>query len=144
MESSRISFFNENTGYKLRKIKKVRKWLSDAIYAEGKTYGEISLIFCDDTYLHGMNIKFLNHDTLTDVITFDYNEGNKISGDIFISIERVKENATLFSKSQTDELHRVMLHGVLHLCGYKDKTKNDSKIMREKENWALSEYSKTL
>lgn len=140
MESSRISFFNENTGYKLRKIKKVRKWLSDAIYAEGKTYGEISLIFCDDAYLHGMNIKFLNHDTLTDVITFDYNEGNKISGDIFISIERVKENAALFSKSQTDELHRVMLHGVLHLCGYKDKTRRDVAVMRQKEEQYLARF----
>ena len=140
MESSRISFFNENTSYKLRKIKKVRKWLSDAIYAEGKTYGEISLIFCDDAYLHGMNIKFLNHDTLTDVITFDYNEGNKISGDIFISIERVKENAALFSKSQTDELHRVMLHGVLHLCGYKDKTRRDVAVMRQKEEQYLARF----
>ncbi len=138
MELSRISFYNENTGFRLRKIKKARKWLSDTIYTEGKNYGEISIIFCDDAYLHGMNVKFLDHDTLTDVITFDYNEGNQISGDIFISIERVKENAVLFSKSFTDELNRVMLHGVLHLCGYKDKTKRDVAVMRQKEEEYLA------
>jgi rRNA maturation RNase YbeY len=138
MELSRISFYNENTGFRLRKIKKARKWLSDTIYTEGKNYGEISIIFCDDACLHGMNVKFLDHDTLTDVITFDYNEGNQISGDIFISIERVKENAVLFSKSFTDELNRVMLHGVLHLCGYKDKTKRDVAIMRQKEEEYLA------
>ncbi|PKO99913.1 MAG: rRNA maturation RNase YbeY [Bacteroidetes bacterium HGW-Bacteroidetes-9] len=138
MELSRISFYNENTGFRLRKIKKARKWLSDTIYTEGKNYGEISIIFCDDAYLHEMNVKFLDHDTLTDVITFDYNEGNQISGDIFISIERVKENTALFSKSFTDELNRVMLHGVLHLCGYKDKTKRDVAIMRQKEEEYLA------
>lgn len=140
MELSRINFYNENTRFRLRNIKKARKWLSDSIKAEGKTLGEISIIFCNDKYLHEMNIKFLDHDTLTDVITFDYNEGNQISGDIFISIERVKENTALFSKSQTEELHRVMLHGVLHLCGYKDKTKRDVAVMRQKEEEYLSRF----
>ena len=86
----------------------------------------------------------MQHDTLTDVITFDYSEEDFIQGDIFISTERVQDNAKDFDVDFNSELRRVIAHGVLHLCGYKDKTKNDSKIMREKENWALSEYSKTL
>ena len=91
-----------------------------------------------------LNQQYLQHDTLTDVITFDYSEEDFIQGDIFISTERVQDNAKDFDVDFNTELRRVIAHGVLHLCGYKDKTKVDSKIMREKENWALSEYSKTI
>ncbi len=98
----------------------------------------INVIFCDDSFLLEMNIKYLNHDTLTDIITFDYNEGSAISGDIFISIERVRENAGIFSKSFAEELHRVIIHGVLHLCGYKDKSRKDQVVMRMKEETYLA------
>lgn len=133
MSQSGIGFFNENTSFRLRNKKSIRAWISDAVIKEGKIPGEISVIFCNDSFLLDMNIKYLNHDTFTDIITFEYNEGQLISGDIFISIERVKENARLFSKSINDELYRVIIHGVLHLCGYKDKTTKDTATMRQKE-----------
>jgi probable rRNA maturation factor len=144
MPSSRISFFNENIHFKPKKIKEIRVWLNDTITSEGLIPGEINFIYSDDTYLHEMNLKYLAHDTLTDVITFDYREENIISGDIFISVEQVKENAQIFLKSFNDELHRVMVHGVLHLCGYKDKTAKDSAIMRQKEEHYLSALSLIL
>ncbi len=133
MSQSGIRFFNENTSFRLRNKKSIRAWISDAVINEGKIPGEISVIFCNDSFLLDMNIRYLNHDTLTDIITFEYNEGLLISGDIFISIERVKENARLFSKSFNDELHRVIIHGMLHLCGYKDKTMKDTATMRRME-----------
>lgn len=133
MSQSGIGFFNEDINFRLRSKKKIRTWISNAVINEGKIPGEISVIFCNDSFLLSMNNKYLNHDTLTDIITFEYNEGRLISGDIFISIERVKENARLFSKSLNDELHRVIIHGVLHLCGYKDKTMIDTATMRQKE-----------
>lgn len=143
MAYSTIGFFKENTGFRLKNIRKIRKWLSEAIEAEGKSAGEISIIFCDDNYLLEMNLKYLSHNTLTDVITFDYSEGNSISGDIFISIERVRENAVIFSKHPEEEIHRVMVHGILHLCGYKDKTKKDSALMRQKEETYLARLPQT-
>jgi rRNA maturation RNase YbeY len=133
MSQSGIAFFTENIHFRLRNKKHIRAWISDAVINEGKIPGEISVIFCNDSFLLDMNIRYLNHDTLTDIITFEYSEGPLISGDIFISIERVKENARLFSKSFNDELHRVIIHGVLHLCGYKDKTTKDTATMRKKE-----------
>ncbi|MBK6347038.1 MAG: rRNA maturation RNase YbeY [Bacteroidales bacterium] len=138
MASSNIGFFTENSGFRPKNVKKIREWLLAVIHAEGKSVGEISFIFCDDNYLHEMNLKYLSHDTLTDVITFDYSEGSILSGDVFISIERVRENAVNFMKPLNDEIHRVMVHGVLHLCGYKDKTKKDSAIMRGKEETYLA------
>lgn len=132
-----IHFFNEDISFHLREIRKKRAWFIRSIESERKVAGEINFIFCSDDYLLRMNIGYLNHDTLTDVITFDYTEGNTISGDIFISIPRVKENASIFSRSFNNELDRVMVHGVLHLCGYKDKTPANEKQMRLKEDEKL-------
>lgn len=109
-------------------------WLEKIIKTEKKSLGEISYIFCDDDYLLEINIKHLNHDDYTDIITFNYNEEDVISGDIFISTERVEENAKTYDVSFEEELLRVMAHGVLHLIGYNDKTNEESIIMREKEN----------
>ena len=133
----RIHFFNEDITFRLKGIKEIRAWLIRSIESEGKSVGDINFIFCNDDYLHKMNLEYLNHDTLTDVITFDYTEGDIISGDIFISIPRVKENAILLSIPFPDELDRVMVHGILHLCGYKDKTARDEKLMRSKEDQKL-------
>ncbi len=133
----KIGFYSEDVPFRLSDIRIKRQWLEKVIESEGKIAGEISYIFCSDDYLYKMNVQYLNHDTLTDVITFDYTEANKISGDIFISIPRVEENASDFGKTFADELNRVMVHGILHLCGYKDKTTKDEKIMRLKEDEKL-------
>jgi probable rRNA maturation factor len=109
-------------------------WISNTILSENKDEGEINYIFCDDEYLHKINVDYLDHDTLTDIISFDYTVGNEINGDIFISIERVKENAIDFAVSFEEELRRVMIHGILHYCGYKDKTPQDEVVMRQKED----------
>ncbi len=135
--ASKIGFYSEDVPFRLSDIRIKRLWLEKVIESEDKIAGEISYIFCSDDYLYKMNVQYLNHDTLTDVITFDYTEANKISGDIFISIPRVEENASEFGKTFADELNRVMVHGILHLCGYKDKTTKDEKIMRLKEDEKL-------
>lgn len=111
------------------------------IASEGFSLGDLQYIFCDDNYLLQLNIKYLNHDTLTDIITFNYNIGKQINGEVYISIERVKENAQTFQVSFENELTRVMGHGVLHLCGYKDKTKSQQLEMRNKENEFLQLFS---
>jgi len=126
--------FNYETSFELKDENQYEEWLSRVIESEDKTEGEINYIFCDDEYLLKKNIEFLDHDTLTDIISFDYTMGNLLSGDIFISVERVKENAGEFNVSFDDELKRVMAHGVLHYCGYKDKSEDDSAIMRSKED----------
>ena len=108
---------------------------------EGKQAGDINYIFCDDTYLHNINVTYLQHDTLTDIITFDYNEGEVVHSDIYISVERVRENAGIFGVNFEDELLRVLAHGLLHLCGYKDKTEADSAMMRTKEEEAMKLYN---
>jgi len=118
--------------------KKVKNWIVKAILNENLKEGEVNYIFCDDNYLSELNIKYLKHNTLTDIISFDYTIGKIISGDIFISIERVKENAEMFNTKYVDELHRVMIHGVLHYCGYKDKTDEEKTQMRAKEDYYLS------
>ncbi len=109
------------------------EWISAIIASESKKEGDINYIFCDDEYLLKLNEEYLNHDTLTDIISFDYSVGNELHGDIFISIERVRENASDFEVAFENELKRVMAHGVLHYCGYKDKTETDIQIMRSKE-----------
>ena len=119
-------------------LKNSVNWLKKVIVTENKKPGEIVFVFCNDTYLLEKNIQFLKHDTLTDVITFDYCEGNKISGDILISIDRVQENAEIFETVFLTELDRVMVHGLLHLLGYKDKTKKDAALIRSKEDFYLS------
>ncbi len=126
--------FNYETEFQLDNEEKYQDWLSSVIDSEGKEEGEINYIFCDDDYLYEINVQYLEHETLTDIISFDYTLGNLISGDIFISIERVKDNAKDFGVTFDEELKRVMVHGVLHYCGYKDKTEDDEKLMRTKED----------
>jgi len=112
---------------------KYEDWISRIIESEGFDEGEINYIFCDDEYLHKINVEYLDHDTLTDIISFDYTVGNLVQGDIFISIERVQDNANDFNVSFDEELKRVLSHGVLHYCGYKDKSPKDEALMRSKE-----------
>tara|TARA_B100001142_G_scaffold330012_1_gene395629 strand:- start:2541 stop:2945 length:405 start_codon:yes stop_codon:yes gene_type:complete len=119
-------------------LKNSIQWIKKVIDLENKILGDIVFVFCNDTYLLSKNIQFLNHNTLTDVITFDYCTKNKITGDILISLDRVKENSTIFKVKFLNELDRVMVHGLLHLLGYKDKTKKDAEIMKSKENFYLS------
>lgn len=118
-------------------------WISKVCITENYNLGDISLIFCSDEYLLDMNRTHLDHDYYTDIITFDYTDNQIVSGDLFISIDRVRENATDFSVSFEHELYRVIIHGVLHLCGYKDKSDDEEKLMRTKENNALSLISFT-
>ena len=126
--------FNYETKFKLDKAKLVSKWLTKVIHSENKTEGDVNFIFCADAFLLNINQKYLNHDTLTDIISFDYSVGNELHGDVFISIERVRENAKEFKVSFNDELKRVMAHGILHYCGYKDKTPKEKSLMRIKED----------
>ena len=126
--------FNSETSFTLKNQKKLLKWISDVISSEGLQVGEINYIFCDDSYLNKINQEFLNHDTFTDIISFDYTLGKEVGGDIFISIERVLENAEKFNEVFENELYRVMIHGVLHFMGYKDKTKKEKTLMRTKED----------
>lgn len=130
--------YNFETAFLLNKKDQITVWIKNVISKEGFDCGEINYIFCDDDYLLKLNIEFLDHDTLTDIISFDYTMGNLISGDIYISIPRVKENADLFNTSFENELHRVIIHGVLHYCGYKDKSSDQKLIMRRKEDEYLN------
>jgi len=133
-----IHFFSEDTDFQPKQRAAIRHWIKDSAAAEGFRTGEISLIFCSDTYLLDINKQYLNHNTLTDIVTFDNSDtGGLIAGDIFISIDRVRENATKFGVEERDELHRVIIHGVLHLCGYGDKKKEEKARMTEKENFYL-------
>ena len=125
--------FNYETDFQLENESDYEQWIDAVIESEGKEPGEINYIFCDDEYLHNINMQYLNHDTLTDIISFDYCIGNLISGDIFVSIERVQDNAKDYEVSFNEELLRVLAHGVLHYCGYKDKTENEALLMRTKE-----------
>ena len=118
-------------------------WISKVCVDENYNLGDISLIFCSDEYLLDMNRTHLDHDYYTDIITFDYTDNQIVSGDLFISIDRVRDNANDFNVSFEHELHRVIIHGVLHLCGYKDKSDDEEKLMRTKENNALSLISFT-
>jgi probable rRNA maturation factor len=126
--------FNYETDFTLDNEEAIATWLTKVIISENKKEGEINYIFCDDEYLHKINLEYLNHDTLTDIISFDYTVGNELNGDIFVSIERVKENAIDFNVSFDDELKRVLVHGILHYCGYKDKGEADELLMRSKED----------
>ncbi len=131
----RISFFEEDIQYNLKDKLKVKRWIKDTIEAEGYQLDELTYIFCSDAYLLQINQQYLNHDTYTDIITFDNSvEKGIITGDIFISIERIRENAAKFNQSVVDELHRVIIHGTLHLLGYKDKSPVDRKNMTQMED----------
>ncbi|SUX47286.1 rRNA maturation RNase YbeY [Chryseobacterium indoltheticum] len=133
-----IQFFYENlpesvnTDYTL--------WLKDIIVSEGKKLGEINYIFCDDEYLLKVNQDYLQHDYYTDIITFDYVKGKTISGEIFVSLQRISDNASTLSKNYEEELRRVLAHGILHLCGYKDKTEEEEQLMRSKEDFYIAKY----
>ena len=126
---------------KLSNTEDLNLWINNVIKEEEKIIGELVYVFCNDEYLLKKNIQFLNHNTLTDVITFDYSGDKIISGDILISTERVVENAKIFNVNYLTELHRVMVHGLLHLLGYKDKHKKDENTMREKENYYLNKFT---
>ena len=130
--------FNNEIEFALENQDNLVNWISQTIEKEKFKLGELNYIFCSDDQLLKRNSEFLNHDTYTDIISFDYTMGKLISGDIFISIDRVTENAKTFNTSFQDELNRVMIHGVLHYCGYKDKTDDDKSLMRSKEDYYLS------
>ena len=125
--------FNYETDFELENEAQYEDWISRIIESEGFNEGEINYIFCDDDYLHKINVEYLDHDTLTDIISFDYTVGNLIQGDIFVSVERVQDNAKDFNVSFEEELKRVLSHGVLHYCGYNDKSLEDEALMRSKE-----------
>jgi len=125
--------FNYETDFELSDEAVYEKWLSEVILSEGKTEGDINYVFCDDDYLHKINVEYLQHDTLTDIISFDYSVGNELHGDIFVSVERVADNAKDFEVSFGEELKRVLVHGILHYCGYKDKSETEAQLMRQKE-----------
>ena len=132
--------FNYETEFTLENEEAISGWISNVIKSENKKEGEINYIFCDDDYLLEINKEHLQHDYYTDIISFDYTVGNEINGDLFISVDRVKENAQEFNVSFDDELKRVIVHGVLHYCGYKDKSEVDELLMRSKEDEKLAMF----
>ena len=141
-----VSFNNGDVVFKLKNKTLLKQWISSVVAKKKRKAGEISFVFCSDEYLLGINKKFLNHDTYTDIITFDYSKGDlktAVSGEIYISVERVGENAKKFSKTLEDELHRVIIHGILHLLGYMDKTKAAKAEMTKQENNSLRSLKKS-
>lgn len=133
-----VSYFSEDINFTLKGKLLNNRWLKMVVESEIKKMGAISIIFCSDNYILDVNMKYLQHDYFTDIITFDYCEGNTISGDLFISIDSVRENAIFYCSEFDDELDRVMVHGVLHLIGYDDHSDQDVALMREKENYYIS------
>ncbi|KFC24219.1 rRNA maturation RNase YbeY [Chryseobacterium sp. FH1] len=135
-----INYFFENID--LKKIdSNISIWLEDLILSENKKLGDINYIFCDDEYLLKVNQDYLDHDYYTDIITFDYVKGKTISGDIFVSLPRILDNASTLSQDSEKEFRRVLAHGILHLCGYKDKTEEEESTMRQKEDFYITRYS---
>jgi rRNA maturation RNase YbeY len=129
--------FNYETKFQLEDERAITLWISKVITSEGFEEGDVNYIFCGDEFLHKLNVEFLNHDDLTDIISFDNTVGKVLQGDVYISVERVADNAQKFEVSFAEELSRVMVHGILHYCGYKDKSETDAKKMRERENHYL-------
>lgn len=140
-----IQFFAEDIDFTLKGKQQVREWIDEAIKEEGfRRIAELNFIFCSDRYLLELNQQYLQHDTFTDIITFDNSEQEGvIAGDIFISIERVRENAQKFSVPEEQELRRIMIHGVLHLCGYHDKKAEEKKLMTNKEDHFLQKWGQS-
>ncbi|MEM0541525.1 rRNA maturation RNase YbeY [Flavobacterium sp. j3] len=132
--------FNYETEFSIANECDYFDWLTKVIISESRKEGEINYIFCDDDYLVQINQQYLEHDTLTDIISFDYSIGKELHGDIFISVERVAENASDFKVGFEEELRRVMVHGVLHYCGYKDKSREDELVMRQKEEEKMAMF----
>jgi rRNA maturation RNase YbeY len=141
MQNEHISFFSEAIDFTLSEKESYSSWVDSLIQHHNKLTGEISYIFCSDDYLHNINVEHLNHDTYTDIITFDYTHGGIVSGDIFISIDRVRDNAITYNVEFLHELQRVMAHGILHLIGFKDKTDQEKQLMRQEENTAILLFS---
>lgn len=139
-----IRYYNENVTFNLSGKRFNNRWLRAVAQSENFSLGNISIIYCSDSYILGMNAKFLKHDYYTDIITFDYSEGKVLSGDLFISIDSVKDNASNFGATFENELNRVMVHGILHLIGYDDHTGAEQKMMRLKENEYLALREKML
>lgn len=137
-----VSFQNQEIKFTLPEKGKIKSWIKSVIESEKKKQGAINFVFTSDEEVLKTNIQFLKHNTYTDIITFDYCDGKTINGDIIISVERVEENAKKFEVDFAEELKRVIIHGVLHLCGYKDKSEKDIAMMRNKENLALKKYPK--
>lgn len=133
-----ISYFNENIEFNFKGKALNNRWLRMVAGSEVRKIGDISIIFCSDNYILDVNMRYLQHDYFTDIITFDYCEGDRLSGDLFISIDSVRENALFYGVEFDDELNRVMVHGLLHLIGYDDHTEEEQKVMREKEDYYLS------
>ncbi len=138
-----VSYFTQDTSFVFKGKRLNNSWLKMVAGSEIRRLGDLSIIFCSDNYILDVNMKYLSHDYFTDIITFDYCEGKTLSGDLFISIDSVRENASFYGSEFSDELNRVIVHGLLHLIGYDDHNENDRKIMREKENYYL-EIRKTL
>ena len=137
MKGSNISFYSVGT-FSLKTEAEVAACIKAITAEELREVGDITFVFCDDNHLHKINKEFLDHDTYTDIITFDYSVGNEIISEIYVSTDRVEENAKKYKQTFENEIHRVMIHGVLHLCGYNDKLAKERKIMRDKENHYLS------
>lgn len=133
-----IRYFSEDVKFDLKLKAAHNRWIKLTAESEIRRLGDINVIFCSDNYILDVNMKYLQHDYFTDIITFDYCSGNMISGDLFISIDSVKENAGYYGTDFKDELDRVIIHGILHLIGFDDHSEEDQKIMREKENYYLS------
>lgn len=133
-----IRYFNEDTKFDFRQRLSNNRWLKFVAGSELKTLGNVNIIFCSDNYILDVNMQYLQHDYFTDIITFDYCEGKVLSGDLFISIDSVRENASFFGTEFKDELNRVIVHGLLHLIGYDDHSEEDIKVMRSKEDYYLS------
>lgn len=136
-EDNPVRFFSEDIAFELGRPAEISAWLQEVIAGEKCKLHGLSFIFCSDEYLYRLNVDFLEHDTYTDVITFPYAEPPLVEGDIYISVDRVRENAETFKSGFENELHRVLVHGVLHLCGYGDKTQEQERLMREKESQYL-------
>ena len=134
--------FNYQTAFVLKNESQTSDWIQKIIDSEGFQTGDINYVFCDDNYLNTMNVEFLNHNTYTDIISFDYSQGKELHGEIYISIQRVVENAKEFHTTFENELHRVIVHGILHFMGYKDKTTEEKKAMRIKENNSLKKLTR--
>ena len=132
-----VSYFKEDTSFAFKEKRLTSRWLKFVAQAEAKKLGDIGIIFCSDNYILDVNIKYLQHDYYTDIITFDYCEGDTLSGDLFISVDSVRENASFYGTEFPVELNRVIVHGLLHLIGYDDHSEEDIAVMRAKENYYL-------
>ncbi len=134
-----VKYYSEDSAFQLKNKLSVRRWLKFVAESEIRKIGNVSIIFCSDNYILDINLKYLQHDYFTDIITFNYNEGDYISGDLFISVDSVKENSVMYGTEFIDELHRVIVHGILHLIGYDDHSEEDQKLMRSKEDYYLAQ-----